>query len=124
MKETVIYSAVITGVGVVIWFFIRRIITKTDRKFDNIFNILNNNNKEVAKKIDNIQDIMHSYALTLEVIRADSNNVKEAVGELKTDIKYVWKQFDKQKIDIDKNRDEIVFVKAAQQNCPARNKIK
>lgn len=125
MKETVIYSAIISGVGVVIWFFIRRMINRIDKKFDLLFNTVNGSNREVAKKIDTLQKNMHSYALTLEGIKTDNTNVKETVIGLKTDIKHVWNRFDKQKIDIDKNRDSIVFVKAAQENCPARNeKIK
>lgn len=124
MNETIIYSAIIAGIGTIIWFFIRRMITKSDKKFDILFKDSKDNNEKLTAKIDDLQGTMHDYAMILEGVKVDAGNMKETVGELKSDVKHIWKRFDFQKKEIDINKRAITFVEATQENCPARNKKK
>lgn len=79
---------------------------------------------DISSEIKQVRSEMHGYAMAIEIVKSEQSNTKEDVGELKADIKHVWRRFDHQKDEIEKTKIELSKVKSAQENCPARNKTK
>jgi len=105
-----VVTPIFSTFATIVWFFVKRSYNKTDKKFNTMF-----------EKMDNLQSSMHDYIMALEIVKNEQNNTKEVIGELKSDVKHVWKRFDMQKNEIEKNKTQIIKLESAQENCPAKN---